>query len=141
MEENNNTIAAATEKTIESIKTLINTIGNDDDLKQKLEDLLVAMTGKTSDSLEEQTSDRESESPQENEKKLATVEEGAGKPEDADSPVDTDDGEEKDEDISSELDSSDIFNGDAAAGMFVGLVAGAAMVGGGILLHKLITDD
>ena len=52
--------------------------------------------------------------------------------------------EEGDEDedtistYSSDTDLSDIFNEDAIAGMVVGFVAGAAVVGGGVLLHKLL---
>ena len=46
MEENKNTnTAAAAEATIESIRKLLDAVGNDEELKQKLEAALAALTG------------------------------------------------------------------------------------------------
>lgn len=123
MEENKNTnTAAAAEATIDSIKKLLDTVGNDDDLKQKLEDILAALTGKKSDDAEEEVESKKKEAPS------AAAEEE----EDADEDDDC-------KDIASSSDLSDIFTEDAIAGMVVGFVAGAAVVGGGVLLHKLIS--
>jgi len=126
MEENKNNTAAVAEATIDSIKKLMDAIGNDDELKQKQEDTLAALTGKTS-AKEEQTSDQEKETSPENEAQPNEAED--------------DDYEDDDDDTSSGNDFSDIFNEDALAGMVLGFVAGAAVVGGGVLLHKLITND
>ena len=123
MEENKNTsTAAAAEATIDSIKKLLDTVGNDDDLKQKLEDILAALTGKKSDGAETKEAPKEEEAPS-----TAAEEE-----EDADEDDDC-------KDIASSSDLSDIFTEDAIAGMVVGFVAGAAVVGGGVLIHKLIS--
>ena len=125
MEENKNTsTAAAAEATIDSIKKLLDTVGNDDDLKQKLEDILAALTGKKSDAAETK------ETPEKKEAPSAAVKE-----------EDSADEEDDDEDVefTSGSDLSDIFTEDALAGMVVGFVAGAAVVGGGVLLHKLIS--
>ena len=116
--------AAAAEETIASIKKLMEAVGNDDELKQKLEDTLVALTGKSSVSKEEKVSETSSE---ENSDDIHQNE---------------DEDEDGDEDevstYSSNTDFSDIFTEDAIAGMVVGFVAGAAVVGGGVLLHKLL---
>jgi hypothetical protein len=120
MEEKKITSAAAAEETIASIKKLLEAVGNDDELKQKLEDTLAALTGKT----------KTPESPALSEDDSNNVD------------SEEDDDEEEEEDIScndsSGTDFSDIFTEDAIAGMVVGFVAGAAVVGGGVLLHKLL---
>lgn len=127
MEENKNTsTAAAAEATIDSIKKLLDTVGNDDDLKQKLEDILAALTGKKSDGAETKEAPEKKEAPS-----AAAEEEDSADEDDDDDDVEFTSG--------SEL--SDIFTEDALAGMVVGFVAGAAVVGGGVLLHKLITKD
>ena len=124
MEEKKITSAAAAEETIASIKKLMEAVGNDDELKQKLEDTLAALTGKSSVSKEEKVSETSSE---ENSDDIHQNE---------------DEDEDGDEDevstYSSNTDFSDIFTEDAIAGMVVGFVAGAAVVGGGVLLHKLL---
>ena len=124
MEEKKITSAAAAEETIASIKKSMEAVGNDDELKQKLEDTLAALTGKSSVSKEDKVSETSSE---ENSDDIHQNE---------------DEDEEGDEDevstYSSNTDFSDIFTEDAIAGMVVGFVAGAAVVGGGVLLHKLL---
>ena len=122
MEENKNTTAAAAEATVDSIKKLLDTVGNDDDLKQKLEDILAALTGKKSDVTETK------EAPEKKEEPSAAVEE-----------EDSADEDDDDVEFTSGSDLSDIFTEDALAGMVVGFVAGAAVVGGGMLIHKLIS--
>jgi len=125
MEENKNTsTAAAAEATIDSIKKLLDTVGNDDDLKQKLEDILAALTGKKSDGAETKEAPKEEEAPS-----AAAEEEDSADEDDDDDDVEFTSG--------SEL--SDIFTEDAIAGMVVGFIAGAAVVGGGVLLHKLVS--
>ncbi len=125
MEENKNTsTAAAAEATIDSIKKLLDTVGNDDDLKQKLEDILAALTGKKSDGAETKEAPEKKEAPS-----AAEEEEDSADEDDDDDDVEFTSG--------SEL--SDIFTEDALAGMVVGFVAGAAVVGGGVLIHKLIS--
>lgn len=125
MEENKNTsTAAAAEATIDSIKKLLDTVGNDDDLKQKLEDILAALTGKKSDGAETKEAPEKKEAPS-----AAAEEEDSADEDDDDDDVEFTSG--------SEL--SDIFTEDALAGMVVGFVAGVAVVGGGVLIHKLIS--
>ena len=124
MEEKKITSAAAAEETIASIKKLMEAVGNDDELKQKLEDTLAALTGKSSVSKEEEVSETSSE---ENSDDIHQNED------------EDEDGDEDDvSTYSSSTDFSDIFSEDAIAGMVVGFVAGAAVVGGGVLLHKLL---
>lgn len=124
MEEKKITSAAAAEETIASIKKLMEAVGNDDELKQKLEDTLAALTGMSTVSKEEQVPETSSE---ENSDDIHQNE---------------DEDEDGDEDevstYSSNTDFSDIFTEDAIAGMVVGFVAGAAVVGGGVLLRKLL---
>ena len=130
MEENRNTnTAAAAEATIDSIKKLLDAVGNDEELKQKLEAALAALTGKKSDDAEKEEEPEKQEAPS----AAAEEEDDAGE----------DDAEEDDDtkDIISSTDLSDIFTEDAIAGMVIGFVAGAAVVGGGVLLHKLIAND
>ena len=123
-EDKNNKTAAAAEATVDSIKKLLDTVGNDDDLKQKLEDILAALTGKKSDVTETK------EAPEKKEEPSAAVEE-----------EDSADEDDDDVEFTSGSDLSDIFTEDALAGMVVGFVAGAAVVGGGVLIHKLIAND
>ena len=124
MEEKKITSAAAAEETIASIKKLMEAVGNDDELKQKLEDTLAALTGMSTVSKEEQVPETSSE---ENSDDIHQNE---------------DEDEDGDEDevstYSSNTDFSDIFTEDAIAGMVVGFVAGTAVVGGGVLLRKLL---
>ena len=123
MEENQNTnTAAAAEEAVDSIRKLLDAVGNDEELKQKLEAVLAALTGKKTDDAEEEVESKKKEAPS------AAAEEE----EDADEDDDC-------KDITSSSDLSDIFTEDAIAGMVVGFVAGAAVVGGGVLLHKLIS--
>ena len=128
--EENKKITNAAEETIESIKKLIDAIGNDDELKEKLEETLVALTGRGTVSKEEQVPETSSEenlddAHQNEDEDENEVEEG-------------DEDEDKNSTYSSDTDLSDIFNEDAIAGMVVGFVAGAAVVGGGVLLHKML---
>ena len=129
MEENRNTnTAAAAETAIDSIRKLLDAVGNDEELKQKLEAALAALTGKKSDDAEKE------EEPEKKEAPSAAAEEEDAEEENA----------EEDDDskgIVSSSDLSDIFTEDAIAGMVIGFVAGAAVVGGGVLLHKLIAND
>ena len=126
MEETRNTnTAAAAEEAIDSIKKLLDAVGNDEALKKKLEAALSALTGKTADGEEE------------TENKSSSADEAENAEED-------DTGDEEQEDaagITSGTDRSDIFTEDALAGMVVGFIAGAAVVGGGVLIHKLIAND
>ncbi len=124
MEENttNTNTATITETAVDSIKKLLEKVGNDDALKQKLADALSALTGK--ETAEDKSEKRQAEG------------EDDKNPEDEDCFDDDDDDE-----VSSGSDFSDVFNEDSIAGMVVGFVAGAAVVGGGVLLHKLITKD
>ena len=120
MEENKNmTSAAAAEETIASIKKLMEAVGNDEELKLKLEDTLAALTGKT--------------------KKSETA---ASAEDSSDAAPEEEESNDEEEDISCNssagTDFSDVFTEDAIAGMVVGFVAGAAVVGGGVLLHKLL---
>lgn len=132
--EENKKITNAAEETIDSIKKLIDAIGNDDELKEKLEETLVALTGRGTVSKEEQVPETSSEENLDD----------AHQNEDEDEDEDENEVEEGDEDedkistYSSDTDLSDIFNEDAIAGMVVGFVAGAAVVGGGVLLHKML---
>lgn len=128
--EENKKITNAAEETIDSIKKLIDAIGNDDELKEKLEETLVALTGRGTVSKEEQVPETSSEenlddAHQNEDEDENEVEEG-------------DEDEDKNSTYSSDTDLSDIFNEDAIAGMVVGFVAGAAVVGGGVLLHKML---
>ena len=128
--EENKKITNAAEETIDSIKKLIDAIGNDDELKEKLEETLAALTGRGTVSKEEQVPETSSEenlddAHQNEDEDENEVEEG-------------DEDEDKISTYSYDTDLSDIFNEDAIAGMVVGFVAGAAVVGGGVLLHKML---
>ena len=128
MEENKNTsTAAAAEATIESIKKLLDAVGNDEELKQKLEAALAALTGKKSEAAGKDEEPVKGEAAS-----SANEEEDDAEEVDAEEDADSDD-------IASSSDLSDIFTEDALAGMVVGFVAGAAVVGGGVLIHKLIS--
>ena len=121
MEEKKITSAAAAEETIASIKKLMEAVGNDEELKLKLEDTLAALTGKTKKSETAASAEDSSNAAPEEEEEESNDEE---------------------EDISCNssagTDFSDVFTEDTIAGMVVGFVAGAAVVGGGVLLHKLL---
>ena len=133
MEETRNTnTAAAAEEAIDSIKKLLDAVGNDEELTQKLEAALAALTGKKTDDAEKE------EEPEKKEAPSAAAEEEADE-----NDVEEDYADENDDckDIASSSDLSDIFTEDAIAGLVVGFIAGAAVVGGGVLLHKLIAND
>ena len=123
--ENTNNTAAAAETAIDSIKKLLDAVGNDEELKRKLEAALAALTGKKSDAAETKETPEKKEAPS-----AAAEEEDSADEEDDDDDVE----------FTSGSDLSDIFTEDALAGMVVGFVAGAAVVGGGVLLHKLINE-
>ena len=130
--DNTNSTAAAAESLVDSVKRLMEAVGNDEELKGKLEDVLTAMTGETSGSRE----DTENDDPAEAEKAA---------PEEEEEDCEEEDEEENDDDdtvvSSASTDLSDIFTEDAVAGMVVGFIAGAAVVGGGVLLHKVLSDN
>ena len=127
-EDKNNKTAAAAEEAVDSIKKLLDAVGNDEALKEKLEDALNALTGKTAES-----KDAPDDAPKpESEKDATSAPESETAEED-------DDDDDDDVEFTSGSDLSDIFTEDALAGMVVGFVAGAAVVGGGVLIHKLIS--
>ena len=134
MEENRNTdTAAAAESVIDSIKKLMDAVGNDDALKRKLEEALAALA--------EEPSGRNGDAENRNPPEPAPVAE-----EEEDEDEEDDDAEEVENVGSGAVfspgtDLSDIFNEDAIAGMVVGFIAGAAVVGGGVLLHKVLSDN
>ena len=124
MEENaKNNTAAAAEEAVDSIKKLLDAVGNDEALKKKLEDALSALTGKSAGSGEEPADTKQPEAEKEG---SSSAESGT-------------DEEDDDEEFISGTDLDDIFTEDALAGLVVGFVAGAAVVGGGVLIHKLIS--
>ena len=126
MEETRNTnTAAAAEEVVDSIKKLLDAVGNDDELRKKLEDALTALTGKTAESKAEPDGSKQPDSEEDTSSESETAEE---------------DDEDDDVEFTPGSDLSDIFTEDALAGMVVGFVAGAAVVGGGVLLHKLINE-
>lgn len=132
-ETSNNSTAAAAESVIDSIKKLMEAVGNDEELKGKLEDALAAMTGETSGS----RGDTENDAPADAGK---AAEEEDDEEEDGDDEEEEEENDDDDTVVSSgSTDLSDIFNEDAIAGMVVGFIAGAAVVGGGVLLHKVLT--
>ena len=134
MEENTNTnanAAAAAESLIDSIKKLMDAVGNDEELKGKLGEALAALTGKNSPRGE----DTEKQDPPEK----APADEA--EEEDEENEAEAEDGEDAAAVSSSCSDLSDIFTEDAVAGMVVGFIAGAAVVGGGVLLHKVLSDN
>ena len=120
--------AAAAEEAVDSIKKLLDAVGNDEELKKKLEEALTALTGKTAGSKDEP--DGAKQPGPENETSSASGPETA---------EEDDDEDDDDVEFTSGSDLSDIFTEDALAGMVVGFVAGAAVVGGGVLIHKLLS--
>ena len=131
MEESRNTdTAAAAESVIDSIKRLLEAVGNDEELKRKLEEALTVLTGKTF----EREDAPETGNPPEPE----TPGEDPDDDEEEEAEEDDDDDTEG-EIVCPDPDLADIFNEDAIAGMVVGFVAGAAVVGGGVLLHKVLS--
>ena len=142
---NKNITAAAAEETIESIKKLMEAIGNDNELKAKLEETLAALTGKAEDTKQEQTAEAETvDNPEPAESKDNDSDENIEPKESLEDDSDDDDEEDDEEDnedddvTSSKTELSYVFNDDAIAGLIVGFAAGAAIVGGGVLLHKLL---
>ena len=130
MEEDKNTrTAAAAEDAVDSIRKLLDAVRNDEALKEKLEAALSALTGK--DKGTKDASDDASKPEPEEDTSSAS---GSGTAEEDDD----DDDDDGDAGSMSGSDLSDIFTEDALAGMVIGFVAGAAVVGGGVLLHKLI---
>ena len=129
-EDKNTQTAAAAEEAVDSIKKLLDAVGNDEALKEKLEDALTALTGKPAES-----KDASDDAPKpESEENTSS----ASEPETAEEDDDDDD-DDDDVEFTSGSELSDIFTEDALAGMVVGFVAGAAVVGGGVLIHKLIS--
>ena len=121
MEKDKNTASAAVEEALEAVKNLIETVENKEDMKNGMTDVISRLAGKISDT---------------------------GKTASAEAEASDDAGEDEEEDAdeeselcptSSSTDLSDIFTEDALAGLAVGFVAGAAVVGGGVLIHKLLT--
>ena len=137
-EDRNTRTAAAAEEAVDSIRKLLDAVGNDEALRKKLEDALSALTGKTA----EAKAEPEDAGQEEPEKESSSAkEEDSSAEEESDGEEDEEEDENGSEDIvSSGTDLSDIFTEDALAGMVVGFVAGAAVVGGGVLLHKLLKD-
>jgi hypothetical protein len=127
-DKNTNTAAAAAEEAVDSIRKLLDAVGNDEALKKKLEEALAALTRNVAES---QTAADDSKQP-EPEKEMSSASEPETSEED-------DEDEDDNEEFTSGSDLSDIFTEDALAGMVVGFVAGAAVVGGGVLIHKLIS--
>ena len=123
-EDKNTRTAAAAEEVVDSIKKLLDAVGNDDELRKKLEDALTALTGKTAESKAEPDGSKQPDSEEDTSSESETAEE---------------DDEDDDVEFTPGSDLSDIFTEDALAGMVVGFVAGAAVVGGGVLIHKLIS--
>lgn len=131
MEENTTTTVAA-EAAIESIKNLMAAIGNDDELKQKLEDTLATLTGKVS---APQPETNEGQEPEPESEPAADDDANAVPPENNDAGKET-----AAPAFTRTTVSSDVISEDAIAGMVVGFVAGAALVGGGVILHKILSD-
>ena len=126
MEEKENTNPA--ENVIDTIKKMLDDVGNDEALRKKLEAALAALTGTAAGSRDVPDDSKQPEP----EKEISS----ASEPETAEDDDDDDDAE-----FTSGSDLSDIFTEDAVAGMVVGFIAGAAVVGGGVLLHKVLSDN
>ena len=124
-EDKNTNTAAAAEEAVDSIKRLLDAVENNEELKKKLEEALAALTGKAAES-KNTTDDSKQPEP---EKETSSESE----PETAE-----EDDEDDDVEFTSGSDLSDIFTEDAIAGLAIGFIAGAAVVGGGVLIHKLI---
>ena len=119
MGKDENTASSAVEEALEAVKKLIETVESKEDMKNGLSDVISRLAGKISDtgktpSAEAEPSDDAEEEDAEDEDRVICP---------ASSPADWD----------------DIFTEDALAGLAVGFVAGAAVVGGGVLIHKLLT--
>ena len=125
-EDKNTNTAAAAEEAVDSIKKLLDAVGNDEALKKKLEDALAALTGKSAESKAAPDDAEQPEPEKETSSEPETAEED-------------DEDDDVNEEFRSGSDLSDIFTEDALAGMVVGFVAGAAVVGGGVLIHKLLS--
>ena len=144
MEEKKITSAAAAEETIASIKKLLEAVGNDDELNAKLEETLTVLTGKPEVPKQEATAEPdtvdnfEGVESQENNSEENVVPEEAQKD---DGMVEDDDEEDDCTANSSRTDLSYVFNEDAIAGLIVVFAAGAAIVGGGVLLHTLLKQS
>ena len=145
MDENKNITAAAAEETIESIKKLMEAIGNDSELKAKLEETLAALTGKSEVPQPESTAEAEAvdntdpaESKDNDSDENIELKESMEDDSDDDDEEDDEEDNEDDDVTSSKTELSYVFNDDAIAGLIVGFAAGAAIVGGGVLLHKLL---
>ena len=138
-ETNAGSTAAAAEAVVDSIRKLVAAVGSDPELKQKLEDTLAALTGEQPEADEEGK-----ESDNETAAETPGKDDGAEPSSSAEESEEKEEKEEEDSDgedsFDSDPDLADVFNEDAIAGMVVGFVAGAAVVGGGVLLHKLLAD-
>lgn len=121
MNEEKNTASAAVEEALAAVRNLIETVESKEDMKTGLEDVISRLAGKISDTG----------------KAAPAADESA-----ADAEEEETDGGDDDDAVCTHLPSSelsDIFTEDALAGLAVGFVAGAAVVGGGVLIHKLLT--
>ena len=107
----------------ELVEKLLNSIGDDPELREKL----LAALAKAGDR------PRDAEKPTESEESAA---ETAEEEDEGTEESETDDGEE-----SSGESLADLCDDDGAIGLLVGFAAGAALVGGGVLLHKLLSRN
>ena len=118
--------AAVPESAVDALRKAIDEAGDNEELKRKLEGTLAFLTGENSGA---EPAEKAAPAAGEEEEEAAA---DAGEADD-----DDDDGG----DYSSGEELSDIFTDDLLAGLTIGVVAGAALVGGGVLLHKLVSRD
>lgn len=116
--------AAVPESAVDALRKAIDEAGDNEELKRKLEGTLAFLTGENSGA---EPAEKAAPAAGEEEEEAAA---DAGE-------ADDDDGG----DYSSGEELSDIFTDDLLAGLTIGVVAGAALVGGGVLLHKLVSRD
>lgn len=119
MEKDRNTASAAVEEALEAVKKLIETVESKEDIKTGMEDVISRLAGKISD----------------------TGKTASAETDESATPTEEEDADEESElcPTTSSTGFEDIFTEDALAGLAVGFVAGAAVVGGGVLIHKLLT--
>jgi len=120
MNEDKNTAASAVEEALEAVKKLIETVESKEDIKTGMTDVISRLAGKISDTGKTVSAEEEETDDAEEEEEAGEDEENEICP------------------TASSTDLEDIFTEDALAGMVVGFVAGAALVGGGVLIHKLL---
>ncbi|MDD3021751.1 MAG: hypothetical protein PHX61_12360 [Alphaproteobacteria bacterium] len=109
----NNTTANAVEESVESLKKLIATIQEDSELKKSLEETLRKLTGKPEEETSADEADESAESSETEEDNTCSC--------------------------FPEHTISDSISDDEIASLVIGFVAGAAVVGGGVLLHKILS--